>query len=138
MLIEDAMDLADWRRQTFDMYREIRLSPHPAEAWTMWTGKRSRLFRTHPQSPIPETTRDSFEGPSYFPYDPQARVLATVSSAPSRRYDIATSGTESFAFTRFGVATFELTGRSHDLELYWLDGYGGGIFLPFKDSTSGA
>jgi uncharacterized protein (DUF1684 family) len=24
-----------------------------------------------------------------------------------------------------------------ELELYWLDGYGGGLFLPFRDGTSG-
>lgn len=36
-------------------------------------------------------------------------------------------------FTRFAVARFD----SHELELYWLDAYGGGIFLPFGDTTNG-
>ena len=27
--------------------------------------------------------------------------------------------------------------RSLSLELYWLEGYGGGLFLPFADTTSG-
>jgi len=34
-------------------------------------------------------------------------------------------------------ATFELNGRWLSLELYWLEGYGGGLFLPFSDTTSG-
>jgi uncharacterized protein (DUF1684 family) len=25
-----------------------------------------------------------------------------------------------------------------ELELYWLEGYGGGVFLPFRDATAGA
>ena len=32
---------------------------------------------------------------------------------------------------------FELAGREQSLDLYWLDGYGGGVFLSFADATSG-
>ena len=31
-----------------------------------------------------------------------------------------------------------LAGDDLELPLYWLDGYGGGVFLPFADATSGA
>ena len=34
-------------------------------------------------------------------------------------------------------AAFELGGESLSLELYWLEGYGGGVFLPVADATSG-
>ena len=33
--------------------------------------------------------------------------------------------------------TFELYGVACSLALYWLDGYGGGVFVPFGDGTSG-
>jgi uncharacterized protein (DUF1684 family) len=61
-----------------------------------------------------------------------------VDSKPEH-YDIATSGETvgSYGFTRFGVAQFELFGEALELELYWLDGYSGGLFLPFRDGTSG-
>jgi uncharacterized protein (DUF1684 family) len=36
------------------------------------------------------------------------------------------------------VARFEFDGVERELELYWLDGYGGGLFLPFRDGTSGS
>ena len=36
-------------------------------------------------------------------------------------------------FRRFAVAQF---GKA-TLELYWLESYGGGVFLPFRDETSG-
>jgi uncharacterized protein len=35
---------------------------------------------------------------------------------------------------RFAVARF--AGR--ELELFWVEAYGGGLFLPFQDATSGA
>ena len=33
---------------------------------------------------------------------------------------------------------FELAGEQRRLALYWLEAYGGGVFLPFRDSTSGS
>lgn len=42
-----------------------------------------------------------------------------------------------FEMVRFGVARFELYGQMQELPLYWIDVYGGGVFLPFKDRTSG-
>ena len=42
------------------------------------------------------------------------------------------------AFVRFAVARFALGEAECELELYWLDAYGGGLFVPFADATSGA
>jgi uncharacterized protein (DUF1684 family) len=36
-------------------------------------------------------------------------------------------------FVRFARARTERV----DLDLYWLDAYGGGLFIPFRDATSG-
>jgi uncharacterized protein (DUF1684 family) len=38
---------------------------------------------------------------------------------------------------RFGLAHFRLLETDASLELYWLEGYGGGVFAPFADATSG-
>jgi uncharacterized protein len=46
---------------------------------------------------------------------------------------IAGSGPEPVASTRFAVARF----GGQELELFWLEAYGGGLFLPFRDATSG-
>ena len=51
---------------------------------------------------------------------------------PERRA-IGSSGDEPVWFTRFATARF----GAHELELYWLDAYGGGLFLPFRDATGG-
>jgi uncharacterized protein len=42
-----------------------------------------------------------------------------------------------YAFTRFGTVRFELDGDRCGLSLFWLEGYGGGLFLSFRDATSG-
>src|SRR5207302_4677911 len=44
---------------------------------------------------------------------------------------------ESFRVTRFAVASFDFQGEPLRLELYWLEGYGGGLFLSFRDATAG-
>jgi uncharacterized protein len=133
------LDLLDWKRRIFELYAEIRSSSDPHAAWRRWKTVRHELFRTHPQSPVPPSDRATFHGPEYFEYEPAARVLARVEEAPPERYDIATSGESegSYSFTRFARAVFEFDGVENSLELYWLEGYGGGLFLPFRDATAG-
>lgn len=129
--------LLDWKRRVFDLYRDVRTAADPHDAWTRWREGRDRLFSTHGQSPIPEPERVRFEGIAYFDYDPRARVLADVVAATPSSYDIATSGEAPYRFTRFAHASFGLGEQTLELELYWLDAYGGGLFLPFRDLTSG-
>ena len=119
------------------IYADIRAAEDPAGAWADWRAERDRLFREHPQSPIPEAERDGFGGLDLYAYDPELRVLGDVEEAEPRRYEIGTSGDGTYAFSRFAVTRFELAGEALELELYWLEGYGGGLFLPFADATSG-
>ena len=127
--MNETLALLDWKRHVFSLYAEVRGDDDPERAWTRWREVRAGLFRDHPQSP-----RLGFDGPAYFRYDAAWRVLADVEPAEPERRLIGSSGDEPVAFTRFAVARFE----GHGLELYWLDGYGGGLFLPFRDATAGA
>ena len=90
--IRDALDLLDWKRRIFDVYREIRESNDAPMAWQRWRAVRDELFETHPQSPVPAADRASFGGLPFFDYDSAARVLAEVTPAEPESYDIATSG----------------------------------------------
>jgi uncharacterized protein (DUF1684 family) len=135
---EARLQLLDWKRRVFAMYEAVRRSDDPQSAWTAWRTTRAELFATHAQSPLPAAERPSFAGLPYFDHDPAARALADVHPAPGEHYDIATSGDGTYGFTRFGVARFDLRGQALALELYWLDGYGGGLFVPFRDATAGA
>ncbi|HEY8639125.1 MAG TPA: DUF1684 domain-containing protein [Solirubrobacterales bacterium] len=133
----DQLSLLDWKRQVFGLYAEVRAAPDPVEGWRRWRGVRDDLFATHPQSPLPEHARERFQGLDYFDYDPACRVIGTVSEAQPKHYEIGASGGGSFAFDRFASVRFELRGEPGELELYWLEGYGGGLFLPFADAMSG-
>jgi uncharacterized protein len=137
--LDGVLSLLDWKRRVFELYAQIRRTRDPVEGWTLWKAARDELFRSHPQSPVPPEARAAFDSLPFFDYDPTLRVLAAVEPAPDESYDIATSGEEdgSYRFTRFGVARFEAGGRALQLELYWLEGYGGGLFVPFRDVTSG-
>jgi uncharacterized protein (DUF1684 family) len=135
----DLLDLLDWKRRIFDLYTEVRATPDPESAWGRWRTGRDELFRTHPQSPLPPDDRQGFGGLPFFDYDPAARVGARVEPREPESCDIATSGPDggSYRFTRFAVASFELRGDPSSLSLYWLEGYGGGLFVPFRDATAG-
>ena len=134
----DELDLLDWKRRVFELYAEVRRTADPAAAWRRWRDTRDELFREHPQTPLPPKARDGFRGLSYFDYDAALRVLADVEPSQPERREIATSGERQYAFTRFGRAVFSLDGARRSLDLYWLDGYGGGAYLCFRDATSGS
>ena len=135
--VTDLFDLLDWKRRIFELYAEVRAMGDPEAGWRRWREARDELFRRHPQSPIPPDERASFAGLPFFDYDPSARVSAKVVPAENEHHDIATSGDGTYGFTRFGMARFELGNRPFELECYWLDGYGGGLFVPFRDGTAG-
>lgn len=132
------MDLLDWKRRIFAVYQEVRESRDRKAGWDRWRAVRDDLFANHAQSPLPSGERDRFRGLAYYEYDPEARVLADVEDAETEHLDIQASGDGgTYGFTRFATARFELMGELFSLDLYWLDGYGGGIFLSFRDATSG-
>jgi hypothetical protein len=134
----DELTLMDWKRRIFALYADVRAERDPERAWLHWCAVRDDLYRDHPQSPLPAERRAGFDGLSYFDYDPALRVLADVEPAERERREIATSGEAPYAFTRFACARFALAATEQTLDLYWLEGYGGGIFLSFADATSGS
>jgi uncharacterized protein (DUF1684 family) len=64
-------------------------------------------------------------------------VTAEVEPAAPAALELATSTGPAFRFRRIALARFVLAGVALELPLYWLEGYGGGLFLPFADGTSG-
>jgi uncharacterized protein (DUF1684 family) len=133
----DELTLLDWKRRVFALYDQVRAEPDPERAWGRWRRTRDDLFRSHPQSPIPLDRRAAFDGLPYFDYDPAFRVLAEVEPAETELREIATSGEQPYVFRRFGRARFDLAGEACVLALFWLEGYGGGVFVSIADATSG-
>src|SRR6516162_1780453 len=133
----DELSLLDWKRRITELYTEIRATPDKQAAWELWQATRARLFREHPQSPVPAAQRSGYTGPHVYDYDSSWCLIASVQEIEPRRLEIVTSNVEAMAFSRFGLAHFAPAGDNLTLELYWLEGYGGGLFLPFADATSG-
>lgn len=129
--------LLEWKRRVFDLYSQVRASTDARSAWELWRAERDDLFATHEQSPLTDEVRSSFDGLDYFDYDPDMRVPGRLAPSEHEHYDIGTSDGSTYRFTRFATVSFELPQGPQSLEVYWLSGYGGGVFLPFRDATAG-
>lgn len=97
-------------------------------------------FKHDPQSPIPASEREAFQGLRYFPADPGYAVPASLT--PETRPDtmrlMTTQGSD-YLVVRAGVLNFELQGRPYALAAYrYLETEGkSGLFVPFRDLTAG-
>ena len=137
MTPEHVLTLLDWRRRIFDLYRRVREFDDVGAAWSLWRSTRDEMFAKHPQSPLSSEQKAGFKGLEYFDYDARMRVIADLMTAEPEHFDIGTSDGSTFGFTRFADAHFFLDGKELSLSVFLLDGYGGGIFLPFRDATAG-
>jgi hypothetical protein len=132
------LELLDWKRRVFALYADVRVAGDAETAWRAWRDGRDTLFRGHPQSPLSPEGRGRFGGLAYFDHDPAYRVLGEPVPGDNELRDVTASGGENVRFRRFGAVRFELGDRPQELSLYWLEGYGGGVFLPFADTTRGS
>ena len=134
---EGALALWDYRRRVAAIYQEVRNRDNPEEAWQRWKEDRDELFATHPQSPVPAEARPAFEGLDYFPYDPSWRLFGDIVPGSPASIDLAHNDRGTTRFRSFGTGLFERGATRLDITLYWLADYAGGVFLPFRDATSG-
>ena len=132
--------LAEWRRTVSEMYFDVRrASPtgRPA-ALATFRARRDRLFDNHPQSPLDGEQRAGFDGLPYYAYDPAWRVVGALdTSLQPKSRAVQLDGDGEFRYTRVTQAVFRVAGVEARLNLYWIEGYGGGLFLPFGDATNG-
>lgn len=136
------LDLADWRRRIAALYAEVRhlARTDPVAAWAHWRATRERLYREHPQSPIPAAERAQFRA-RHFPYDPayrfEVRVTPAAPEAAAAPRTVPMSVPKALAFHRVGWLKVPFPAGERRLALYWLAGYAGGLYLAFRDRTGG-
>ncbi len=114
----------------------------PAIALAHWRAVREQLYREHPQSPIPAEARAAFRA-RHFEHDPALRFEVTIEPAPpaapgALAIDLPNSGAETLAFTRLGRIVIPFKDGPRPLSVFWMAGYAGGLFIPFRDETNGA
>jgi uncharacterized protein (DUF1684 family) len=119
----EALELADYRAAVARIYLE-------AADLADFRARRDKLFATHPQSPVPPA---AFTGLRYFPANDDAIVTAKLRPEPGE-VEIDTGGPDgTVRYTKVGV----LVTPVGELSLWWIAAYGGGLFLPVRDGTSG-
>ncbi len=131
------VELWDWRQTVTNLYFQIRQLENPDAAWRMWCDTRRALFRSHPQSPIEPDTKDTYLGPAVFPYDPTLRLTVGLTTPREERFAVATGDDGQISLHAFARTNGLADKVGSELTLYWIEGYGGGVFLPFADATSG-
>lgn len=134
------LDLLDWRRRVADCYHRVRAADDPVDGWHDWARTRDELFATHPQSPLDDPA--GFAGIPLFDHDPSWRLHGTfepVASEPTVEdpLEVTHSADGTTPFVPLGTVHVSRDGVDHVLEVLWLAGYGGGVFLPFRDATNG-
>ncbi|GAA3095856.1 uncharacterized protein (DUF1684 family) [Kribbella aluminosa] len=125
--------VADWRRQVFDLYNAVRTESDPAAAHAHWQARRNDLLMHHPASPVPGQDRATYRGAPVAAYDPQYRYESTLDTdvkPDNWEFQSATDG--AIPFSRVGVLHLPIG----DLDVWWLESYGGGLFVPVKDRSS--
>lgn len=152
------LELADWRRRVASMWDTWRAAsasdPQRATAW--FRSAKDTLFAEHLQSPLLPEERGTFKGLAYWPYDLAWRMEVPFEPdvADGRGphgdesasggggfgggvLDLPSSGLGGIPFRRIGVARLSGPLDGHALPVYWIDAYGGGLFLPIRDATAG-
>ncbi|ACZ22811.1 Protein of unknown function (DUF1684) [Sanguibacter keddieii DSM 10542] len=133
---DSVLAVADWRRRTAATYAHVRelAVDDPAAAHAAWVRDRDEMFATHPASALGDAGRASFTGLDVAPYDPAFRFEVEVQPAPEGRLDVATGTDGVVPFERVGLVELDGLGT---LGLWALRSYGGGLFVPLKDSSAG-
>ena len=131
------LQLLDYRRQVNEMYAALRADRRVLKTrHTAYRKKREELFRTHPQSPLDADQQLAFKGLLYFPYDPALRFCVELDyHVTSNIFNVPLQADGQVRMRRFAHAHVEVDGQMQTLSLFWLEGYGGGVFLPFRDAT---
>jgi uncharacterized protein len=132
------VDLGDYRRQVGDLYARVRaLAGDPKASWDYWRLARRALFAKHGLSPLTPADREAGREPRYYDYDPAWRLLLDLDLDIARDViEIPLQEDGPFRMERVGRIFLPSPGAIQTLSVFWILGYGGGLFLPFRDATN--
>ncbi len=137
---QSSLALADYRRQVAALYTRVRRGEGtPETRLAEYRRQRDVLFAAHPQSALTAEQKAAFTGLDYYPYNRGLRFVLPVDDRVDREIfetELADDGL--FRYQRVGRIRFEFQGADAELYLYWILGYGGGLYLPFRDLSNGA
>lgn len=134
----DYAQLAQYRHIVAELYAAVRADSDTAHAAQVWRMARDTLFHTHPVSALTDAQKAAFNGLKYADYDPVWRFVVSVDREVEPETFEAELPEGTLHYRRFAYAHFMTPdGEAGRLTLFWLMGYGGGLFLPFRDASNG-
>ena len=130
--------LAGYRRAVSEMYARVRNSDvNQKERWLEFCRKRDNIFASHPQSALSLEQKSVFKGLRYYPYNPSLRYCLNVDkNIEPEVFELDLQDDGLIKLQSIGRISFEVAGQPASLTLFWIFGYGGGLFLPFRDLTN--
>src|SRR4051812_46679993 len=117
------------------MYAEVRAAPDAVTGHARWQELRNALFHSHPQSPLSADRRAAFAGLPVASYDRAMRFVCSIDAAPPEHRDVETGTDGVVSFERIGAVRL---GELGTLDVWSIEGYGGGLFVPLRDATAGS
>jgi len=133
----EGYQLADWRRRINDIYARVRAMEDPYQGWRYWHDARTDLFRSHPMSPLPEAEKRGLQQIAVFPYDPDLRFEVGLKPVEKARFEDDLGGDGVLKYSSLAKTAGLKAALGAELTVYWIEGYGGGLFIPFRDASSG-
>ncbi len=132
-----ALELTEWRRRVGELYAAVRAHDDPERAHALWRSGRDALFRAHPQSPLPADSPLRETGIPYWDYDPAMRFeLPLLPALGPQQRPVPTGGDETTRLRLIGHVELPAPLKA-TVDVWWLQQYGGGLFLPLRDGTAG-
>ena len=104
-------------------------------------GSSSRARRPPLASLLPVAARATFRA-HHFDHDPRLRFVVPVELVPaadpgSLAVELPNSGTDTLSFRPIGLVRLPFPAGERRLSVFWMIGYAGGLFIPFRDATNG-
>lgn len=131
------LDLVDWRREMHQIYALVRAAESPSAGHALWRRRRDELFRRHPQSPLLSTDPLRRSGLPYWPYDQRLRFELSLLPAQSPAgISLPTGPAEVTRLRRLGSVRLPAPVDA-PVDVWWLEQYGAGVFLPLRDGSAG-
>ncbi len=127
-----------------DSSKEVAINSKVQQEILDFQKQLNQTFKNPETSPLPDRFRKDFEGLDFFPADTSYRIVAKFERTPDAKpFSMPTTTNEETIEVLYGIASFELNGKSHQLEIYQTPGllsqikYRDYLFLPFLDETNG-
>ena len=131
------LDLLEYRRTVSELYMHVRQHHADKTAYQTWRATRDTLFKTHSQSALDDNQKAVFNGLQYYDYDPAYDVVGEFSAdVEPKEYHVDVGDDGEVHYKRIGKVTFTVPTGTGTLSVFWITGYGGGVFIPFGDTTN--